>query len=437
MVDYTDYYGYKVKNYFSDYPHYDFTDHTGKTASIHQLWTYDPVALEAFGLRTVKDVFVWWLNNRKLDSELRGDKDYTLWDGVSRYFSALDYSATYEDFKRDYYWYLTEPVVRVQLSATQPTNEFHLVTPLDGESQDTIYSFWSFGDRGGVVIKPDQGEAQASDHWDRFYNYSHKMNPDQFNFFRKIKNESAPMFGMELELSTKLSHTEIQHIVREVEPKQEPFFIMKPDGSVNGKYHNKIELVTVPCSPKYLRTQWKTFFSKLNNLCVLKGKTIGDYFDMSDTLNNGIHIHVDREAFSSELTINKFLTVFNTHTEKALNFINQVARRPRILGAQYCAPCPDYEGRTLGYKLKGRPKGSALRYNTCHDTNRKTVEVRVFQGIVDIDHIMRCISFTEAMFQFCEEQGFTGFGVRFTDRFKSFIKEHKKYASIWDLEKCA
>jgi hypothetical protein len=252
------------------------------------------------------------------------------------------------------------------------------------------------------------------------------MDPASFHFFRTTPKDTPEevMFGMELEISTRLSCEEIQYIVTDVEPKQEPFFIFKHDGSVTGMYDNKIEIVTVPCTPRYLRREWKTFFTKLEKLCAAKGQPIENYFDVCDSLNNGLHIHVSKESFYDDSHMRKFLALWNRTDTSLMSFINRLTFRPRNYWENgYCQPDTRVQGQLVSRILKGRHRFQ--HRGSCHEIKSATVEVRVFQGIFDLKHIRRSIDLVDAVFRFTNNTGLRSiFGkttIPFESEFTKFV----------------
>jgi len=260
------------------------------------------------------------------------------------------------------------------------------------------------------------------------------MDPTEFNFFRKMSKESSqvPFYGMELEVSTDVTTEELYRIVTEVEPKQEPFFISKDDSSIKGNKVHKYELVTVPCSRKYLRDAWKKLFGKLEVLCKAKGKELGDYFDVRTDLTNGIHIHVSKDKFYGDFHRRKFLTAFQQWDSRNVEFMTKVSGRPqaKFSDYRYCPLDERYVGRTLARRLKKGAMRDEGSRSVCHGNNSATIEVRLYQGVVNLDHILRCLDHTDAIFEFTNQVSLKVFGRAFVPKFEEFILKGSKYQSI-------
>lgn len=412
-----------------------FTDHNGRTYVFDQFVLHNPLAHKAFKFTTVQSVIKWWVQNREaLIHTFEGaGYVYSLERFMCLLFDGLPWGTLkYNDLVDIKGWFtgrLTSPSLRISnengyqtlTSILLPTEETEEI--LECEIRPG-YNFYTQISTHRVSSRETM--------WDKKYNYTFKMNEADFNWWRKVNGENNVMFGMELEVSTKLSCKEIQDIVREVEPKQEPFFIFKQDGSITGEFENKVELVTVPCTPRYLRKNWKIFFQKLNHLCNDKGMSIKEVFDTRGTLNNGLHIHVSKESFMDSSHFKKFLTSWNQWNKSVVSLFNNVSQRPTdYTKGGYCKICYNYEGKTLARRLKGL--ASDDRMSVAHNKTGKTVEVRLYQGVFDISHIMKCISFTEAMFEFCQNIGYTTFGMRFTTDLGGFVRKQRKYAALYEL----
>lgn len=318
-------------------------------------------------------------------------------------------------------------------------SEFYLLQEQEQEPQRYVFfSYVGLMESGSLKIEvvPDRaepsGQTSIPNWWFEHRNYSFRP---EFVFNSLPKERHSLFFGLELEVSTRLSTKEMQKIVTEVEPKQEPFFYFKQDSSISGQYSNKIEIVTMPCTPSYLKKNFKIFFKKLEDLCAAKGVSLGDVFDMSQQLSNGIHIHVANEAFvqssyRDNRHKNKFLTAFNQWDKTFQDFLMKVTKRPTsIKDSTYCHVHPGMDGYTLARRLARGTNGSHDRHSSCHETGN-TVEVRVFYGLPDIKHILSCIEFTQAMFHFTQYAPISSFGASFATVFTNWLSKQPGYRSI-------
>jgi hypothetical protein len=385
------------------------------------MFPYDPALLDELGLTTPRKVARYI--RRAIDGGYCFNSDTTSY--IERYFNRY-WSELVNNQSIDYWVYYNHsrmldgsPVLYFNLSGvSRGTPEAPvLVGSADNVTQEPARSVFTSYSGGEVRVNPIGNRNtpclpahSIADRWTKLWNYTYSMEPVEFEFFRRTPKDQPgtrelpgqDTFGLELEISTALSREEIQYIVAEVEPKQKPFFIFKSDGSVNGQYHNLVELVTVPCTPRYLKREFKVFFSKLDKLAQAKGRTLSDYFDTRSNLNNGLHIHVSRDCFMNQVHMKKFLALWNRTDTSLTQFIQRLSGRNSYVNNTYCAPdhgTRNYKNsyllRSYTYQLRG----------SCHERKSATVEVRVFQGIFDIEHVCRSIDLVDATVRFTNDAG--------------------------------
>lgn len=422
-----------------------FTDKNGKYYEFDGYAFHNPLAHKAFGWTTIQSVLKWWVENREELIALWKEQDYFVFmmDRLEIYFDYLSRrqmcEESLENLKSALYGCLRKKSLRVVFGSNmRGSSEFVLLDNSSNSEEDIPLVNIDMLYLGRIeVYERERASATSNDKWTQHYNYSFRMPPSDFNWFRSVNNENTVMFGMELEISSRLSTSEIQAIVRDVEPKQEPFFIFKQDSSISGCYDHSLELVTVPCTPRYLRTHWKIFFQKLDKLCRAKGMSIGDVIDTRNNLSNGLHIHVDRDSFNDQPHYNKFLTAWNQWSKSVVNLFNVVSERPTDYSRHgYCKINRSYDGLMLSRRLKGLRCDD--RMSVAHNNTSQTIEVRLYQGIFNIGHIMKCISFTEAVFEFCKNMGYSNFDRNFVPSLSKFVRKERKYASLYNIfEKAA
>lgn len=407
-------------------------------AKFSNVFPYDPVLLEELNLTTVGKVLSYFLKHRAelschpLSIPLFGayidrpyDNVYTLTPAQVRYYCHVTHPALRLEVGSSFGMALDSPFILTNLpETTVQTAVLPVVVRMDSCARG----------HGIVRLPPSENAAPSvrETKWNKFHNYTFKMDPTDFEFFRRtpkcLTTEDETMFGVEIEICTKLSQKEIQYIVTDVEPKQKPFFIMKHDGSITGRFANKIELVTVPSTPRYLRQEFRKFFNKLDRLTQAKGNTVSDYFDTASNLNNGIHIHVSRDSFSSVTHSRKFMSVWQMQDSNTTQFLQSISRRPsRLDDSAYCHPLVSLRDKSVSYRLRHADREfSRERHTTVNCSNRATLEVRLFQGIFDLTHILRCIEVVELTFMFCRDASL-GVFVSSRSRPSSFAREFKNY----------
>jgi hypothetical protein len=226
----------------------------------------------------------------------------------------------------------------------------------------------------------------------------YKFVPEELKFLRDKRENSrwTLYFGMEIEVASKISPTELQYIVTNVEPVQEPFFYHKHDGSIQSRsgYGHNYEIVTFPTSYRVLRHEFEVLFKKLE-----QWEDKGLFTWGADT---GVHIHVSNNSFTSRLHRNKFAALWNQHGASGRRFIETIGKRPFNA---YCEPFQDHYGRTNAYKLRHGPLApghDSSRRAACRLTNT-TSEVRVFAGGFNLEHIKYCLEAVHAMHTFSDK----------------------------------
>lgn len=336
------------------------------------------------------------------------------------------------------------PLFKEKLVAREG-QRFILAPPPSDESNDYTFIGCTFNSRGRGYHRC--WEQTATQHqlpyeYSRVMNYTYR--PNELTFMSDGKERTELFFGMELEVSTKLQVVELQTIVTQVEPKQELFFFVKSDSSISGKYDWQYEIVTHPMTPRRARKEWKIFMAKISRLAEDKGESASDYFDTSVNLTNGLHIHVSTSAFAryglSEGHKNRFLTAFNQWDEGFQKYLQRISKRSTLPKEnRYCRINPALDGLTLARRLtRGQNQGEEfisrehLRYSSCHATPQ-TVEVRVFQGIFDVTHILNCIEFTEAMFFYTLEAPIRSYGPSFVPKFQAWVRRQHGYRNLKEI----
>lgn len=241
---------------------------------------------------------------------------------------------------------------------------------------------------------------------------------------REAHGENSLYFGMEFEVITSLSLKHIQRVVCDVEPMQEPFFYFKHDGSVEFDYDegDSVELVTVPCTARYLRKNLRTFFSKLDRL--------GLTGEFETNLTCGVHVHLSKEAFYSDFHRKKFITIWNQFERSSKDFVQKLGKRTFT---SYCKNAEAHEGLTLSRRLSQSvyaDSHSSAKYSASRET-AKTVEVRIFKGEFSLDHILYCLDVSRAMFAYADKAPLSALrGLSFQSSFLSWLRSTPHFMSL-------
>lgn len=202
----------------------------------------------------------------------------------------------------------------------------------------------------------------------------------------KAKNEhDVPLYGVELEVKSDHKISEI------VTAFPEPFLICKKDSSISGNKRHAYEMVTVPASLRIQRRMWASLFSKLGY----------DKFDTSKDTNNGMHVHVGREAFFGDLHVIKFSWFFNAPANRW--FIMETAERSEREYSQYCEFTDFSAFKTEHKAFANVAKVSTGKMRVVNHSKPHTIEVRVFKGIVNFAAVVRNLELVDAVLQYTRE----------------------------------
>lgn len=305
-------------------------------------------------------------------------------------------------------------------------------------SGEVTYNFVSEGPVFRLKVRQDFVHNNQDDlHRVLSYNFSPRFDTQGGFTFHKDRKDVGPHYGVEIEVSSRINPNELQRIVTDVEPKQEIFFYFKHDSSIYPYYDYSYEIVTMPCKKKFLIKNLRILFEKLDRLAKDKGSCIGDFFDCNLRYNNGLHIHVEKSAFRSRLVANRFASIWNQWSKSSLDLLNTFSKRPNgIQNQEYCRTHPNMSRRTLSYRIREGAvvRDSYERRSACREAPN-TLEVRIFQGLFDLDHIINSIQVVDAMFYYAHEMSLSSFDMRFADSFKRWIRKRGGYLRVQKMLK--
>lgn len=200
---------------------------------------------------------------------------------------------------------------------------------------------------------------------------------------------TTTLFGVELELSTDYDVMDV------VSAFGTPFAICKSDASVNGSKTHSYEVVTVPASLRIQRAMWTKFFRTIDE----------SKFDTSTKTNNGMHVHVGRDAFrrSNGDTNNNHLIRFSYFFNNPANrwFIVAMSERTADNISGYCnfVNLLDYKtkGKTIANVVKNGNRGKMFAVN---HSKAHTIEVRIFKGIVSYSSVIKNLELVDAVLNY-------------------------------------
>lgn len=240
-------------------------------------------------------------------------------------------------------------------------------------------SITNTGGKLNFTARPAPGDRR---NLERILNYSANVMNYLPYTIQGEKEPKAVLFGVELEANGDYQPKEL------IAAQKDLFFIMKQDSSVYGSKQYNYELVTVPASLKAHKRLWAEFFEKI------------DYqnFDTTKETGNGMHVHIDRKAFKPS-HLNRF-TWFITNPSNE-DFILCVSERPTKRNLEEWARMPNY----VGQPTRVSASRSAVAANrgirgAVHYKSDKTVEIRLFKGIVSYATIVKNLEFVDSVFHF-------------------------------------
>lgn len=237
-----------------------------------------------------------------------------------------------------------------------------------------------FNAEGFAITLYEPKRIASRDQLSNVLNYSTDV-LDYLPYNIRSKTElKTPLYGIELETATAYHPREV------IAAQAELFFLCKQDGSITGNGAHRYEMVTVPATFKAHRRLWAEWFNKL------------DYskFDTSKNTGNGMHVHIDREAFSTS-HLNKFTWFFINPAN--FDFLFEVSERPNKNDFLRWAPAP-YIGGSKTYAIRNAVNTNKGNRGIIHFKKTKTVEVRMFKGVVSYATIMKNLEFVDSVFYF-------------------------------------
>lgn len=262
------------------------------------------------------------------------------------------------------------------------TTPHQLKTYYDNEDYRCSWEFSSNCTRLVYNVKPKAGSRSSIS---RILNYSTNVFDYLPYTIKGPKEPAATLYGVELEACGDYTPQEL------VAAQKDLFFIMKQDGSIFGNKRNKYELVTVPASLRAHKRLWAEFFEKV------------DYtkFDTTKDTGNGMHVHIGRSAFS-KTHLNKFTWFIVNPAHE--DFILLVSERPTKNNLKEWAPTPNMFGwvSKITASQVAASANNGIR-GAVHYKSNKTVEVRLFKGIVSYATVVKNLEFVDSVFEYTRQ----------------------------------
>lgn len=220
-------------------------------------------------------------------------------------------------------------------------------------------------------------------HLERVLNYSTNVLEYLPYTIKGPKEQTSTLYGIELEACSDYKPAEI------IKAQKELFFLLKQDGSISGSKRERYEMVTVPASVKAHKRLWAEFFSTI------------DYtnFDTTKDTGNGMHVHIDRKTFKTNKHINR-LCWFITNPANE-EFIFTISERPTRANFQQWANVPNYTSETSRYTAAKKSMAYCKNLRgAVHFKGEKTVEIRMFKGLVSYATVIKNLEFVDSVVEF-------------------------------------
>lgn len=199
----------------------------------------------------------------------------------------------------------------------------------------------------------------------RIKNYSYKPSPIFYG-------SSSYHYGIELEIVSSDFSDNLDHL----EDHEELYF--KDDSSVSGGF----EIVSHPMSYDHIMDS--SIFD-----------TINDLDNCSSYNKGGMHIHISRSAFLNDDHFSKFYNFINDEINHDL--INTIAQRKNSSWAKFNPYNSDKNiNDTTNYNNIGRY--AAVNLNNLH-----TVEIRIFNGNLKKDRLLKNVEFLECLLNYTKQ----------------------------------
>lgn len=407
----------EVKNlpdwaYFDEYTYVrcyrtkkDYEDGATSKVKIPSVYDYVSLSIPFLRVKNIKTIgdFVGWLNTV----------------GYCKSIMGLEYCGVY--FNKDTWkWYTnqdkSEPMIKLSKYGIPPL----------GEEVKWKASNWSrLHNKLTVILEVQYSIDLGIPSW-MYEKQGYKFTPPEYTFMSLPKEGTKGTYmGVEIEVASEITMQEIQRAVVKVEPKQDPFFYFKHDGSINDEQEGEpFEIVTFPCTPRFLRKNLRILFQKL--------REIDPQFESKIKTDEtcGVHVHIGSNSFVDRLHKKKFITIWNQYDKKNSTFVQQLARRNFT---NYCKPHSGSQGVSLARRLKNGVYASDYsdsKYSACRETDN-TVEVRVFKGGFNYEHLLYCLDTVMAVHEFSYHSPIrTISSPMFITEFKRWLNKQPKYMKL-------
>ena len=237
------------------------------------------------------------------------------------------------------------------------------------------------------------------------HNYSYKPKPEFHG-----SSDKYMFFGMELEVEA--ANGDYTWGAERVTQDWGDFVYLKEDSSLNFGF----EIVTHPATLEYFQDQ-----VKWDTLDALRGAGFRSW----STGSCGIHVHIDRRAFTDRTHLLAFTYLINRNE----NLCRHIAGRNSHYGIIN-------EGAKIDNLLTIKRSYSSARggdrYNAVNLQNTNTVEIRMFKGSLKVERVRSAIQFCHASVEYTRDirSGANASVMLRPEEFASWVRKQGKYPDL-------
>lgn len=248
---------------------------------------------------------------------------------------------------------------------------------------------------------------------------------------REAGEEADNLYGVELEVSTNVEPRAV------VEATEKPYCVCKSDSTITGRLQHKYEIVSMKATLKHHKKNWAAILDKVGY----------QNFDVTRSTNNGMHVHVDMNAFKNAQGIQDsthqkhFVWFFCNPVNRA--FQTLVSERDEKTIQTWAGEPPFTQGRNLPYLYHQLmtvvlpPFRGVINFKQSRDSGSfVTIEVRLFKGIVSLASIWKNLEYVDSVFNFTTKSCFQSNNL---DSYLSWLKATptNRYATLKEFLKRA
>lgn len=204
-----------------------------------------------------------------------------------------------------------------------------------------------------------------------------------------VKELIPPLYmGIEIEMESKSGDPNVG--LEEMLGSVSEFVIGKSDGSLR----RGVEVVSVPATLAVHKDRWPKLLAVAR-----KYYRSWDPFG-EDTSNCGMHIHLDRRAITI-VQLSKMMLFINSSENS--EFLSKLAGRTINTSSHYCKTITFKKATDLPHVVRDK-------YNALNLVKPKTVEIRIFRGVINEFNFMKNIEFAHAYHKYCGVASFKTLG---------------------------